>query len=307
MIRRRPEGADLSHADDAEERNGSCRDRERQRSRGPAAPGRRADAALPGTAAAAALEARHRREGLRLDPDRAARGRLGPRRRPLPLRPRDDQRDRAAHGGRQGDREAPCTRFRPRPSRPSHSSSATTHAPAARASASPTHARTRSCSCARIRRRTRCRSSRSRAICRCRSTATPTTALKTDRINSAWSTCRNSPPDGTLETVQKLTGLSVNYLITINFHGFKLLVNKLHGVYMQVDHRYINTAGWAERLRDDRPRAGLPAPRRPAGARLRPLPAHRLRRLPARAPAALPRSAQGPHGVEHLDHERSAA
>ena len=69
------------------------------------------------------------------------------------------------------------------------------------------------------------------------------TALKTDRINSAWSSCRNSPPDGTLETVQKLTGLSVNYLITINFHGFKLLVNKLHGVYMQVDHRYINTVG----------------------------------------------------------------
>jgi LCP family protein required for cell wall assembly len=70
-----------------------------------------------------------------------------------------------------------------------------------------------------------------------------TTALSTDRINSAWSTCRKSPPDGTLETVQKLTGLSVNYLITINFHGFKLLVNKLHGVYMQVDHRYINTVG----------------------------------------------------------------
>lgn len=69
------------------------------------------------------------------------------------------------------------------------------------------------------------------------------TALSTDRINSAWSTCKKSPPDGTLETVQKLTGLSVNYLITINFHGFKLLVNKLHGVYMQVDHRYLNTVG----------------------------------------------------------------
>jgi LCP family protein required for cell wall assembly len=69
----------------------------------------------------------------------------------------------------------------------------------------------------------------------------PTTAIRVDRINSAWSTCRNSPPGGTLNTIQKLTGLSVNYLITINFHGFKLLVNKLHGVYMQVDHRYINT------------------------------------------------------------------
>lgn len=71
----------------------------------------------------------------------------------------------------------------------------------------------------------------------------PITALRTDRINSAWSTCRTSPPRGTLDTVQKLTGLSVNYLITINFHGFKLLVNRLHGVYIQVDHRYINTVG----------------------------------------------------------------
>ena len=70
----------------------------------------------------------------------------------------------------------------------------------------------------------------------------PTTALRTDRINSAWSTCKVNAR-GTLDTVEKLTGVSVNYLITINFHGFKLLVNKLHGVYMQIDHRYINTQG----------------------------------------------------------------
>ena len=66
----------------------------------------------------------------------------------------------------------------------------------------------------------------------------PTTAIKTDRINSAWSTCSVR---GTLDTVEKLTGIPVNYLITVNFHGFKLLVNKMHGVFMQIDHRYINT------------------------------------------------------------------
>lgn len=66
----------------------------------------------------------------------------------------------------------------------------------------------------------------------------PTTALRTDRINSAWTTCKNLNARGTLDTVEKLTGVSVNYVITINFHGFKLLVNKLHGVYMPVDHRY---------------------------------------------------------------------
>jgi LCP family protein required for cell wall assembly len=68
----------------------------------------------------------------------------------------------------------------------------------------------------------------------------PTTSVKVDRINSAWSTCSVK---GTLDTVAKLTGIPINYLITVNFHGFKLLVNKMHGVYMQVDHRYINTVG----------------------------------------------------------------
>src|ERR1051325_1571723 len=68
----------------------------------------------------------------------------------------------------------------------------------------------------------------------------PTTALTTDRINQAWGRCNAR---GTLDTVQKLTGVPVNYLITVDFHGFKLLVNKLHGVYVDVDHRYLNTVG----------------------------------------------------------------
>jgi LCP family protein required for cell wall assembly len=67
-----------------------------------------------------------------------------------------------------------------------------------------------------------------------------TTAITTDRINTAFTSCG---PTGTLNTVEKLTGIDVNYLITIDFHGFKLLVNKLHGIYINVDHRYINTVG----------------------------------------------------------------
>ena len=124
--------------------------------------------------------------------------------------------------------------------------------------------------------------------------------VTTDRINSAWSTCGAAA--GRSTPSQKLTGIPVNYLITIDFHGFKLLVNKLHGVYMRVDHRYINTRRRPGRLRDDQPRARVPEARRPAGARLRPLPPHRLRRLPARAPAALPRGAQGPARDEALAH-----
>ena len=66
----------------------------------------------------------------------------------------------------------------------------------------------------------------------------PDTVTTHDRINTAWAICNAR---GTLDTVEKLTGLSVNYLITVDFHGFKLLVNKLHGVYMDVDRRYLNT------------------------------------------------------------------
>jgi LCP family protein required for cell wall assembly len=66
----------------------------------------------------------------------------------------------------------------------------------------------------------------------------PTGAV--DRINSAWSRCGAT---GTVATVSALTNVRPDYLITVDFHGFKLLVNKLHGVYMDVDHRYLNTQG----------------------------------------------------------------
>jgi LCP family protein required for cell wall assembly len=59
--------------------------------------------------------------------------------------------------------------------------------------------------------------------------------VKNDRINSAWSTCSEQ---GTLDTVAHLTNIPINYVITVDFHGFKLIVNKLHGVYADVDHRY---------------------------------------------------------------------
>jgi LCP family protein required for cell wall assembly len=58
-----------------------------------------------------------------------------------------------------------------------------------------------------------------------------------NRINSAYSDCQES---GTLLTVKHLTGLPVNYLITVNFHGFKEVVDKIGGVWMDVDRRYYN-------------------------------------------------------------------
>ena len=64
------------------------------------------------------------------------------------------------------------------------------------------------------------------------------TVYTQNRINSAWGTCGNNGPAATLDTIQHLTGLKINYLITLDFHAFKQLVNNLHGVYMNVDRRY---------------------------------------------------------------------
>ena len=61
--------------------------------------------------------------------------------------------------------------------------------------------------------------------------------VTTDRINSAYSRCNAK---GTVLTIRHLTGLPINYLITVNFHGFKEVVDKLGGVWMDVDRRYYN-------------------------------------------------------------------
>jgi LCP family protein required for cell wall assembly len=58
-----------------------------------------------------------------------------------------------------------------------------------------------------------------------------------DKINAAYSTCG---PSGSLETLKALTNIPVNYLINVNFVGFIQVVDRLGGVYMDVDRRYFN-------------------------------------------------------------------
>jgi LCP family protein required for cell wall assembly len=65
----------------------------------------------------------------------------------------------------------------------------------------------------------------------------PGQAAFQSKINAAYATCGSK---GTLETVKALTGLPINYLITVNFHGFKKIVNQLGGVWIDVDRRYFN-------------------------------------------------------------------
>jgi LCP family protein required for cell wall assembly len=57
------------------------------------------------------------------------------------------------------------------------------------------------------------------------------------RINEAYTYCG---PRGTLATVKELTGIPINYMITVNFRAFTNIVDKLGGVYLDVDQRYFN-------------------------------------------------------------------
>ena len=59
----------------------------------------------------------------------------------------------------------------------------------------------------------------------------------TGRINEAYTYCG---PRGTLQTVRQLTGIPINYMITVNFRAFTKIVDKVGGVYMDVDRRYFN-------------------------------------------------------------------
>jgi LCP family protein required for cell wall assembly len=57
------------------------------------------------------------------------------------------------------------------------------------------------------------------------------------KINAAYSECG---PSGSLETVKALTNVPVNYLINVNFVGFIQVVDRLGGVWIDVDRRYFN-------------------------------------------------------------------
>jgi LCP family protein required for cell wall assembly len=63
------------------------------------------------------------------------------------------------------------------------------------------------------------------------------TIRTTDRINVAYALCGAR---GALDTVKHLTGLPINYLMTVDFGGFIEIVNKVDGVWVDVDRRYYN-------------------------------------------------------------------
>jgi LCP family protein required for cell wall assembly len=60
------------------------------------------------------------------------------------------------------------------------------------------------------------------------------------KINEAYTRCKAR---GVIRTVKKLTGLPINYVITVNFAAFRSMVDKVGGVWIDVDRRYFNDQG----------------------------------------------------------------
>lgn len=66
----------------------------------------------------------------------------------------------------------------------------------------------------------------------------PGKPVYTDRINAAYSLCGAR---GTLQTVKSLIApVPINNLVAVNFRGFREIVDRLGGVWIDVDHRYLN-------------------------------------------------------------------
>ena len=111
-----------------------------------------------------------------------------------------------------------------------------------------------------------------------------------DKIAHAYATCG---PRGSLQTVKNLTNLDINYLITVDFlrvhrhrRPARWRMDRRRPALLQRPQRPV-------RVRQDRPQARVPEPDRAPGARLRALPAHGLRPLPRRPPAAVREGDQG--------------
>ena len=62
-------------------------------------------------------------------------------------------------------------------------------------------------------------------------------AMYVDRINAAYGICGSV---GSLQTVKHLTKLPINYLITVDMLGFRQIVDRVDGVWIDVDRRYFN-------------------------------------------------------------------
>ena len=91
------------------------------------------------------------------------------------------------------------------------------------------------------------------------------------KINDAYS---YGGPALTIETIKQLTGLDVNFIVNIDFAGFRGIVDTLGGVYVDVDRRYQHVSNGDYSSINLQP--GYHAARWSTGAVVCALPSHRL-------------------------------
>ena len=110
-----------------------------------------------------------------------------------------------------------------------------------------------------------------------------------DRINAAFSECGTL---GAVETVRALTGLPINYFVTVNFRGFNgSRQQPRRGLDRRRPPLSLRSGQLSGRLQDQ-PLPGYQRLNASNALAYRALPTLRLRHLPQRTPAALPQGAQ---------------
>jgi len=60
----------------------------------------------------------------------------------------------------------------------------------------------------------------------------------TDKLNASYS---DGGPTLTVKTIKELTGLDINHVVNVNFHGFRDVVNAVNCVYVDVDRKYYHS------------------------------------------------------------------
>ncbi len=97
--------------------------------------------------------------------------------------------------------------------------------------------------------------------------------------------------DATIDAIQGVTNLKINYYVMVNLNGFKGLVNAVGGVTMDVKTR-IAMFGHDDAWKNTLHRARQAEAQRPAGALVRPQP-RAVRRLHPHGPAEVPDGRDG--------------
>ena len=97
-----------------------------------------------------------------------------------------------------------------------------------------------------------------------------------------------------IKTVSQVLGVKINYYVPVNFHLFRKTVDTFHGVYIDVDRRYLHVNNGYGDYSEINLQPGYQKLSGLQALAVRPLPPSRLRLHPHRAPAGVRARVQAP-------------